>query len=65
MNIATERLIIRKFTFDDWQCVHEYTSDINVMKYIPEGVFTEEDAKEFINQNMVLQSNMLNGLQKN
>ena len=51
VNIVTERLIIRKFTFNDWQCVHEYTSDINVMKYIPEGVFSDEDAKEFVIKN--------------
>lgn len=37
MFIKTERLLIRKFEFKDWQAVYEYTSDINVMKYIPEG----------------------------
>ena len=44
--------MIRKFELKDLQAVYEYTSDIHVMKYIPEGVFTEEAAKEFINQNM-------------
>ncbi|PFQ34265.1 N-acetyltransferase, partial [Bacillus cereus] len=34
MFIKAERLLIRKFEFKDWQVVHEYTSDINVMKYI-------------------------------
>ena len=48
MNITTERLFIRKFTFDDWQSVHAYTSDANVMKYIPEGVFSEDDSKRFV-----------------
>ncbi|MCY8164721.1 GNAT family N-acetyltransferase, partial [Bacillus inaquosorum] len=43
--------MIREFEFKDWQAVYEYTSDINVMKYIPEGVFTEEDAKEFVIEN--------------
>lgn len=38
----TERLLIRKFEFKDWQAVHEYTSDINVMKYIPEGVLLKK-----------------------
>ncbi|PFU06090.1 GNAT family N-acetyltransferase [Bacillus thuringiensis] len=47
MFIKTERLLIRKFEFKDWQAVHEYTSDINVMKYIPEGVFTEENTRNF------------------
>lgn len=51
MHIATKRLLIREFEFKDWQAVYEYTSDINVMKYIPEGVFSKEDAKEFVNKN--------------
>ncbi|MGQ8966203.1 GNAT family N-acetyltransferase, partial [Bacillus subtilis] len=42
MHITTKRLLIREFEFKDWQAVYAYTSDINVMKYIPEGVFTEE-----------------------
>ena len=52
MYIKTKRLLIRKFEVKDWQAVYEYTSDINVMKYIPEGVFSEEDAKEFVNRNI-------------
>jgi RimJ/RimL family protein N-acetyltransferase len=52
MYIKTKELLIRKFEFKDWQDVYEYTSDSNVMRYIPEGVFTEEDAKEFVNKNM-------------
>ncbi|MEC3641344.1 GNAT family N-acetyltransferase, partial [Bacillus halotolerans] len=50
MHITTKRLLIREFEFKDWKAVYEYTSDINVMKYIPEGVFTEEDAKAFVNK---------------
>jgi RimJ/RimL family protein N-acetyltransferase len=52
MYIKTERLFIRKFESKDWQAVHEYTSDSNVMKYIPEGVFSEEETKEFVNNNI-------------
>ncbi len=52
MYIKTERLIIRNFENTDWQAVHEYTSDINAMRYIPEGVFTEEIAKDFVMKNM-------------
>ncbi|MFJ8242616.1 GNAT family N-acetyltransferase [Bacillus tropicus] len=52
MFIKTQRLLIRKFEFKDWEAVHEYTSDSNVMKYIPEGVFTEEDTRNFVNKNM-------------
>ncbi|MEH6945435.1 GNAT family N-acetyltransferase [Bacillus sp. JJ722] len=51
MFLETERLVIRKFVFEDWQAVHDYTSNRNVMKYIPEGVFSEEDAKIFVNEN--------------
>lgn len=53
MNIATERLIIHKFTYGDWRCVHEYTSDIDVIKYMPEGVFSDEDSKEFVIKTVV------------
>ncbi|SIQ44961.1 hypothetical protein SAMN05421578_10242 [Paenibacillus macquariensis] len=51
MYIKTDRLLIRKFEVINWKAVHEYTSDINVMKYLPAGIFSEEDAKEFINKN--------------
>jgi [ribosomal protein S5]-alanine N-acetyltransferase len=49
--LKTERLLIRNFEENDWKAVHEYTSDHHVMKYIPEGVLSEEDTKEFINKN--------------
>ncbi|WP_454016072.1 GNAT family N-acetyltransferase [Bacillus sp. Marseille-Q7846] len=52
MFIEAKRLLIRKFEFKDWEAVHEYTSDSNVMKYIPEGVFTEEDTRNLVNKNM-------------
>ena len=46
--IDTERLRIRLFTADDWQAVHAYTSDPVVMTYVPEGVMTEEQTRQFI-----------------
>lgn len=52
MYIETERVLIRKFELKDWQAVHEYTSNINVMTYIPEGVFSEKDVLEFIKKNI-------------
>ncbi|SCC69326.1 GNAT family N-acetyltransferase (plasmid) [Bacillus sp. N5-665] len=52
MFIKAERLLIRNFEFKDWQAVHEYTSDSDVMKYIPVGAFTEEDTRNFVNKNM-------------
>ncbi len=48
MHIVTERLIIREFVEDDWDQVLAYTADPVVMKYIPEGVFTEEKARQFV-----------------
>lgn len=52
MYIETDRLIIREFYPEDWEQVWKYTSNANVMKYIPEGVFSETDAKEFVQTNM-------------
>lgn len=52
MHLKTERLSIRKFQSTDWQAVLEYTSDSNVMKYLPDGIFTEQDAKDFVNSNI-------------
>ncbi|MBT2689661.1 GNAT family N-acetyltransferase [Bacillus sp. ISL-47] len=51
MDLKTERLKIRKFQSEDWQAVYEYTSNAAVMKYIPEGTFSEEAAKEFVDKN--------------
>ena len=51
MLIETNRLVIRKFEQDDWKALLEYTSNQAVMEYIPEGVFTEKDAKKFVEKN--------------
>lgn len=51
MNITTDRLIILKFINTDWKSVHHYTSNRNVMKYMPEGVISEEDTKKFVIEN--------------
>ncbi len=45
MHITSKRLLIREFEFKDWQAVYAYTSDINVMKYIPEGVLLKKKQK--------------------
>ena len=50
--IETERLRIRHFTPDDWHAVHAYTSDAGVMTYLPEGVMTEEQTRQFIAESM-------------
>ncbi|GAA0337777.1 GNAT family protein [Bacillus carboniphilus] len=51
MIINTDRLTIRKFVMDDWKSVYEYTSNADVMEYIPEGVFSESDAQAFVLKN--------------
>lgn len=52
MYIRTNKLIIRGFELDDWQAVYDYISDINTMKYMPEGTLSEEKTKEFVEKNM-------------
>jgi ribosomal-protein-alanine N-acetyltransferase len=52
MYINTERLLIRDFQLEDWKPVLDYTSDSNVMRYIPEGVFSEQDVKDFVSNNI-------------
>jgi RimJ/RimL family protein N-acetyltransferase len=49
--IETQRLSIRHFVPEDWEGVYAYTSDPEVMTYIPEGRQTEEQAKAFIEEN--------------
>jgi [ribosomal protein S5]-alanine N-acetyltransferase len=51
-HIETQRLRIRSFQPNDWQAVYDYTSDPAVMMYIPEGPFTPEQAKAFVEENM-------------
>ena len=50
--IETQQLRIRSFQPDDWQAVYDYTSDPDVMAYIPEGPLTPEQAKAFVADNM-------------
>ena len=45
-NIITDRLIIRKFDKNDWQDLHEYLSDEEVVKYEPYDIYSEDQAKE-------------------
>ena len=49
--IATERLLLRQFEPGDWPQVLEYTADPSVMTYIPEGVFTADNARTFVAAN--------------
>ncbi|WP_130860720.1 GNAT family N-acetyltransferase [Gracilibacillus phocaeensis] len=51
MNIKTNRLQLREFNESDWEAVYPYTSDQAVMKYLPEEVFSKEDARQFVIDN--------------
>jgi RimJ/RimL family protein N-acetyltransferase len=46
--LKTERLVLREFKEDDWQAVHEYASDPEVVKHMPFGPNTVEDTRAFI-----------------
>lgn len=54
--IETQRLRIRHFSADDWQSVHAYTSDSGVMTYVPEGVMTEEQTRQFVAESMTVEA---------
>jgi RimJ/RimL family protein N-acetyltransferase len=46
--IETERLILREFREEDWKAVHEYASDLEVVRYMDWGPNTEEETRNFI-----------------
>ncbi|MDG5472140.1 GNAT family N-acetyltransferase [Jeotgalibacillus sp. ET6] len=51
MKIKTKRLEIRDFNTEDWREVYLYTSNKDVMTYMPEGVLSKEAVKEFVDKN--------------
>ena len=48
--LRTKRLLLREFKEKDWEAVHVYASDAEVVKYLPWGPNTEEETKEFIHR---------------
>jgi len=46
--LRTRRLLLRDFRESDWEAVHAYASDPEVVKYMPWGPNSEEDSKEFV-----------------
>lgn len=46
--LETQRLILRDLTKSDWQGVHNYASDPEVVRYLPFGPNSEEDTKSFL-----------------
>jgi RimJ/RimL family protein N-acetyltransferase len=53
--IRTKRLILRDFEEADWEAVHSYGSDLEVVRYMDWGPNTEEDTKKFIQQTIASQ----------
>ena len=49
--VETDRLLIRPFEPDDWRAVHAYASDPAVMRYIPGGALSEDQARAFVGRN--------------
>lgn len=45
-NIVTDRLFIRRFNENDWQDLHEYLSDKEVVKFEPYDIYSENQAKK-------------------
>ncbi len=53
--LQTERLILRDFVESDWQAVHEYAGDREVVRYLTFGPNSEEDTKNFLQREISLQ----------
>ncbi len=53
LKIETERLILRPYTPEDWEAVHEYGADPDFSKYEMWGPNSVEDTKKFIADMMV------------
>jgi RimJ/RimL family protein N-acetyltransferase len=50
--LKTERLILRKYTEDDFEAVHSYGSCVENIIYMPFGPNTEEQTREFISRSI-------------
>lgn len=46
--VRTERLVLRDFKETDWEAIHAYASDPEVVRYMDWGPNTEEETKNFI-----------------
>lgn len=48
LRLETERLILRDFEESDWQAIHSYASDPEVVRFAQWGPNSETDTKNFI-----------------
>ncbi len=54
--IKTDRLTLRDLEERDWEAVHSYASDPEVVRYIDWGPNTEDDTKKFIQRSIAGQT---------
>ena len=50
--LHTDRLTLREFVESDWQAVHAYAADPQVVRFMAWGPNTEEETREFIRRVM-------------
>jgi ribosomal-protein-alanine N-acetyltransferase len=48
VTISTDRLVLREFVRDDFEAIHQYASDPEVVKYMPWGPNTRDETRRFI-----------------
>lgn len=52
LELRSDRLVLREFRENDRAAVHEYASDLEVVRYMPFGPNTDEQTAEFIQRSM-------------
>lgn len=52
MILKTPRLVLREFTADDFEAVHAYGSDPEVVEFLPWGPNSEQDTIDFLERNV-------------
>lgn len=52
VTLTSERLVLREFTRDDFDAVHLYGSDPEVVKYMPWGPNTRAETRRFLERNI-------------
>ncbi len=55
MQLETERLFLRDILESDFEALHEYGSDPQVVRFMPWGPNTEQDTREFIRKQSAAQ----------
>ena len=55
VTLPSERLVLREFVRDDFDSVHKYASDPEVVKFMPWGPNTRAETRRFIERNIQAQ----------